>query len=51
MLPKAIEYGLIAPGEIDAAALPAKLAAMAKVSGYAAVYMMSGCAWCRTAIA
>jgi hypothetical protein len=48
LLPKAIQYGLTPPGEIDAASLPAQILAAMNAVGYAALLLPTVSAWCRT---
>ena len=47
-LPQAIEYELIAPGEIDPATVPAMLRAVMSATGYALMMLPTVAAWCRT---
>ena len=47
-LPKAIEYGLIAPGEIDPATVPGMLHGAMSTTGYALMMLPTVAAWCTT---
>jgi SAM-dependent methyltransferase len=51
LLPKAIEYGLVTPEEIDVESIPALLRATMNAAGYAAMSLPTVSAWCRTATA
>ena len=48
LLPKAIEYGLAAPGEFDAGSIPGQLRGAMNAVGYAAMLLPTVSAWCRT---
>jgi ubiquinone/menaquinone biosynthesis C-methylase UbiE len=47
LLPKAIEYGIATPGEIDIAAVPALLRGMLNAAGYPAMMLPTVSAWGR----
>ncbi len=48
LLPKAIEYGLLQPGDVDVESLPAQMGAMMNKMGYAMMFLPTVCAWCKT---
>jgi len=49
LLPKAVEYGIAAPDEVDVERIPAQLRATMNAAGYAAMSLPTVSAWCRTA--
>jgi ubiquinone/menaquinone biosynthesis C-methylase UbiE len=49
LLPKAVEYGIASPDEVDVESIPAQLRATMNAVGYAAMSLPTVSAWCRTA--